>query len=72
MEKYLTYYDTKKYHCVIICKCKILEENDWGSVIVKYRGGSGLTHKENIFDTLEEAQKYCGHSNRLEFLEEVA
>lgn len=72
MEKFLVYYDTKKYHCTIICKCKILGENLWGNIVVKYRGGSGLTHKDNVFDTLEEAQKYCGHSNRLEFLEEVA
>lgn len=72
MEKYLVYYDTKKYHCTIICKCKILKENPWEFLEVKYRGGIGLTHKENVFDTLEEAQKYCGHSNRLEFLEEVA
>lgn len=71
MGKFLVYYDTKKYHCLIICKCKILGENLWGNVIVKYRDGSGLTHKDNIFNTLEEAQKYCGHSNRLEFLEEV-
>ena len=72
MEKYLVYYDTKKYHCTIICKCKILGENPWKLLEVKYRGGIGLTHKENVFDTLEEAQKYCGHSNRLEFLEGVA
>lgn len=72
MEKYLTYYDTEKYHCVVICKCKILRENEWEMLEVKYNNGIGLTHKENVFDTLEEAQKYCGHSNRIELLEEVA
>lgn len=71
MEKYLTYYDTQKYHCVVICKCIVLAENAWERLEVKYRNGVGLTHKENVFDTLENARKYCGHSNRIEFLEGV-
>ena len=72
MEKYLTYYDTKKYQCVVICKCKIIDENKWGYVEIKHSRGSGITHKDNIFDTLEEARKYCGNSNRIELLEEIA
>ena len=70
--KYLVYYDTQKYHCTVIGRCKILAENAWGSIEVKYNNGIGLTHKENIFDTLEDARKYAGHSNRIELLEEVA
>lgn len=69
--KYLVFYDTKEYHCVVICKCKILDENPWERLEVKYLRGRGLTHKENVFDTLEEARKYAGHSNRIELLEKV-
>ena len=68
MEKFLVVYDTKKYHCTVICKAKILQENQWGDIEVSYFNGIGLTHKDNIFDNLEEARKYCGHSNRIEIL----
>lgn len=71
MEKYLVYYDTKKYHCTVISKCKVLGENAWESIEVKYPNGYGITHKDNIFNTLEEARSYVRNSNRIELLEGV-
>lgn len=70
MDKFIVYYDTTE-HITVITKGKILEEDTkWELARVMYRKANkelsqGLTHKENIFDNIDEAKAYVGHANCL-------
>lgn len=64
-EKFLVYYDTEKYHSVVIRECKILGKDKWGNVKVEFDNKRGITHINNIFNTLDNALKYVGHRNKI-------
>ena len=65
MEKYLVFYDTK--NCITtITKCRVIDINKWGYFEVAYLDKCGITHRDNIFDNLEQARKYVGQANKIE------
>lgn len=70
MDKFIVYYDTKE-HITVITKGKILEEDTkWHMAWIMYKKASGelaqgITHKENIFDNIDEAKAYVRNANCL-------
>lgn len=68
MDKFVVFYDTQYYHCTCISRCKVIDDNKYGMALISYIRGQGLTHNDNIFETLEKAREYAGHGNVMELV----